>query len=701
MVILLDPSYNPDGQQRFSTWVNSNKGVHTIANVNSRELNEPWPRGRTNHYWFDLNRDWLLLTHPESQGRVKTFHEWKPTVLTDHHEMGSNNTFFFQPGIPSRTNPNTPQMNQDLTGKIGEFHAKALDSIGSLYYTKESFDDFYYGKGSTYPDINGAIGILFEQASSRGHKQSTVNGDMDFPFTIRNQVVTSLSTQDASLAIKNDLLSYKRDFYKDAASERSANAIKAYVIKSRDDAKLDAFIDKLSQHQIDVFSLKSNVNAGSSSYSSDGNSYIIPTDQQQSKLIKAMFEKVTSFNDSLFYDVSAWTFPAAFDLQYDALKSGQLRSGMIGDRVSGHIYNKVFIQPDAEEAPYAYLMNWENTMAASAAYNLLREGLSLKVLTKDVMHPEYDQLFEAGTVIIPTTQKNMSTSEVISKISDQVTQYGVKVYPVATGLNTKGPMLGSPSQRPLKTPRIALVVGSGVKAYDAGHIWHHLDHTMSMPVTLLNVEDIGAASLQSYNTLIMADGRYASLSEDQLHHLTHWLKSGGKIMAFKRAIDWLNGKKLVQISRTKSDSKGKTMQLPYSKSSSTWGARRIGGSIFNTQVDLSHPLFYGYEDDQVAFMKRGTTFYDPIANPYATPARYTDDPLVSGYIHKSQIKSLSNSAAVTVFGQGRGKVICFSDNPLFRGYWWGGFRVFNNAILFGDILSTGTTGDDAHGHGHE
>jgi hypothetical protein len=157
LVILFDPSFNPDGLQRFAYWANTNKNQNLTADPNDREYNEVWPRGRTNHYWFDLNRDWLPAQLPESQARIKTFSEWLPNILTDHHEMGTNSSFFFQPGIPSRVNPLTPDMNQKLTQKIGEFHVEAFNELGSLYYSEEDYDDFYYGKGSTYPDINGGI----------------------------------------------------------------------------------------------------------------------------------------------------------------------------------------------------------------------------------------------------------------------------------------------------------------------------------------------------------------------------------------------------------------------------------------------------------------------------------------------------------------------------------------------------------------
>ncbi|HCR54230.1 MAG TPA: zinc carboxypeptidase, partial [Cytophagales bacterium] len=199
-IILFDPSFNPDGLQRFSTWANSHKSQLISPDGYDMEHNEAWPGGRTNHYWFDLNRDWLPGQLPESQARIAKFHQWKPNLLTDHHEQGTDATFFFMPGEPTRVHPMTPRKNQELTKKLGEFHAKALDKIGSLYFTQEGYDDFYYGKGSTYPDVQGCIGILFEQASSRGHAQESENGLLRFPFTIRNHFTTMLSSLEGANA---------------------------------------------------------------------------------------------------------------------------------------------------------------------------------------------------------------------------------------------------------------------------------------------------------------------------------------------------------------------------------------------------------------------------------------------------------------------------------------------------------------------
>jgi len=171
-IIILEPSQNPDGLSRFALWANMHKGQLLIDDANHREHNEGWPSGRTNHYWFDLNRDWLLLQHPESRARIARFHAWRPNILTDAHEMDTGSTFFCQPGIPSRQNPLTPDLNLALTRLIAGYHAAAFNARGVLYFSEQNFDDFYYGKGSTYPDIQGSIGILFEQASSRGLLQS-------------------------------------------------------------------------------------------------------------------------------------------------------------------------------------------------------------------------------------------------------------------------------------------------------------------------------------------------------------------------------------------------------------------------------------------------------------------------------------------------------------------------------------------------
>ena len=295
VVILFDPSYNPDGLQRFSQWANTHKSNILNPDSNDREYTEAWPRGRTNHYWFDMNRDWLPVQLPESKVRIKSFTEWLPNILTDHHEMGTNATFFFQPGIQSRVNPLTPKMNQTLTREIGEFHAEALNKIGSLYYTEESYDDFYYGKGSTYPDVNGSIGILFEQASSRGHIQESDNGILTFPFTIRNQFNTALSTLKAAKNMRVKLLDYQRTFYSDALREAKQSKQKSIVFgNAKDPATSYRLAEILKRHQIKVHTLNKNTTIKGKKYVKDA-SYVVPLNQKKNKLAHAMFDTQTKF----------------------------------------------------------------------------------------------------------------------------------------------------------------------------------------------------------------------------------------------------------------------------------------------------------------------------------------------------------------------------------------------------------------------
>ena len=303
-IILLDPSFNPDGLQRFAHWANTNKSLYLNSDSNDREFSENWPKGRTNHYWFDMNRDWLPVQLPESNVRIETFHKWYPNVLTDHHEMGTNSTFFYQPGIPSRVNPLTPKKNQILTAKIGKYHEKKLSEIGSLFYSEEDYDDFYYGKGSTFPDINGGIGILFEQGSSRGHLQESINGEISFPFTIKNQLMTSLSTLDASIGLKTELLDYQYDFFVNSIKIANKNKNNYTIVgDKKDKSKLFHFYEILKKHKIEIKKLKKNRIVNGIEFEQE-NSFLIPKNQKNSRLINAMLENRTKFKDSLFYDVS-------------------------------------------------------------------------------------------------------------------------------------------------------------------------------------------------------------------------------------------------------------------------------------------------------------------------------------------------------------------------------------------------------------
>ncbi len=278
-VILLDPSLNPDGLGRFAHWANTNRGMVLNADPGHREHREPWPGGRTNHYWFDLNRDWLLLQHPESMNRMATWKAWQPNLVGDFHEMGSDSTFFFQPGVPSRRNPLIPRRNVELTEEIAAHHAAVFDGAGRLYYSREGFDDFYLGKGSTYPDAHGAVGFLFEQASAEGRLIETANGELAFGFGIKNQLLASLSMVEGRGGKRLELLEHQRDFFRGAVAAAGEAGPAAYVFHlDGDRGRAHRMLDLLLRHEIEVYETTEEIEVSGRVYT-PGASWLAPLAQ--------------------------------------------------------------------------------------------------------------------------------------------------------------------------------------------------------------------------------------------------------------------------------------------------------------------------------------------------------------------------------------------------------------------------------------
>ena len=678
VIILLDPSMNPDGHTRFSTWVNSNRGKNLVADPNNREQNEMWPRGRTNHYMFDLNRDWLPIQQPESKNRVKQFHRWKPNIVTDHHEMGTSSTFFFQPGIPSRTNPNTPKANQELTAKIGEFHAEALDNIKSLYYSKEDYDDFYYGKGSTFPDIQGSIGILFEQASSRGHAQESPNGILTFPFTIKNQFTTTLSTAKAAVEMREELLQYQKSFYLNAQEEASKDTRKGIVFGSKNDvSRPRALADILIHHEIDVYELQDDTKEGSQSFSS-GSSFFVPLNQPQYRLINIMFEEVTTFKDSLFYDVSAWTLPHAFNLDYkyvNSTKPGYTRSLYTGEdnRKFGNL-----------SLSYAYAFKWDDYYAPKLLWKLLERNLRLKVATQPFAINGEE--FPRGSIMISTQIQDHSEQDLVSLLNEASKDSKVEIYGISTGF-TSGVNLGSRTFINVKKPKIAMLVESDIRSYDAGEIWHLLDYRFDIDITQIPMRVFNKIALDEYDVLILPDGRYAD-TRSRFKELRAWVEKGGTLIAFKDANSRLKKCEIVDLSINSPMDLEKSRQN-YADLKANNGSKRTGGSIFMANLDNTNPIGYGYNKRELPVFVNSNNFFNIPDNVYSYPLQFTSKPLLSGYVAEENLKRIKRKAAIVVNKTGRGRVISFSFNPNFRAFWYGTNKLFINAIFFGSMIESG------------
>ncbi|WP_298895397.1 M14 family metallopeptidase [uncultured Psychroserpens sp.] len=668
-VILFDPSLNPDGLQRFAYWANTNKSNNLNPDPNDREYREVWPGGRTNHYWFDMNRDWLPVQLPESRARIASFHKWLPNILTDHHEMGTNASFFFQPGIPSRTHPLTPKLNQELTKSIGNYHAKAFDKIGSLYYTEESFDDFYYGKGSTFPDINGGIGILFEQASSRGHIQESANGILTFPFTIRNQFTAALSTLEAGKNMRQEILQYQHDFYKNARKEASKENGKGIVFgDEKDAAKTYHLAEILKRHRIDFHEIKSDFTTNGKRFKK-GYAYIIPKNQKNTRLINAMFEKRTKFQDSLFYDVSAWTFPLAFGLDY---------AEGISTSNAGAKVEKLSMRSGVVSAKsnYAYLMEWHEYYSPKALNKILESGLRAKVGMKQFSMN--GKTYDYGTILIPIQNQKKSADQLYSFLQKVAADCHINIDAVNTGL-TEGIDLGSNQFRALTQPKVAIIVGDGIRSYDAGEIWHLFDQRYDMRLTKLDTRSLSRVNLSRYNTIILPSGSVSATKQ-----LKEWVQNGGTLIGYRSALNWLKRNEFIKLDFKKMERQA--TDISFEQRGNFNGAQVVGGAIFEAEQDRSHPINFGYKNDRIALFRNNTMFMKADKQSYNNPIRYTKTPLLSGYISKPNLDSLSLTVPFKVNRLGGGNVVVFTDNTNFRAFWYGTNKLMMNAIFFREEL---------------
>ena len=674
-IILLDPSFNPDGLQRFSQWANSNKNQSLTADPNDREYNQYWPRGRTNHYWFDLNRDMLPNQLVETNAKVKTFTEWLPNILTDHHEMGTNSSFFFQPGVPERKNPLISDLNQALTREIGTYHEKALNSIGSLYYSEEDYDDFFFGKASTYPDANGSIGILFEQGSSRGHIQESVNGILTFPFTIRNQLTAAFSTLEAAKNMRVKLLNYMKDFYDNQIELNPKSSDNIVFGKLKDESTVYHLADLLNSHKIKFNKISEDVVLNGKKYTKD-NSFIIPMNQPKRTLINAMFYTQTEFKDSLFYDVSAWTFPLAFNVNYsytDNLSKSSV-SKLFGEEVTE---TKKPVGNVDSKSEYAYLFEPHEYYAQAAVYHLIKEGIRVKTATRKFSINGKE--FDFGTYLIPVQNQSMNSEDIYNKLLEISNTYNINFESQATGI-TSGIDLGSDYFIIVNEPKIGLIVGDGVRSYDAGEIWHLLDTRYNIPITKLDVDDLRYIDLSKYSHIILPDYNGSKLRSEQINE---YINGGGNLIAYRNSVKWVSNN-LNELEFLTNDLKASGVS--FSDREKFYGAQQTGGAIFESNIDRSHPVNYGIESNTLPLFRNSNVYMSKSEQSFNNPITYSSNPLMSGYISEENISLLKNSVPFKVIRSGKGKILLMTDNTNFRAFWFGTNRILLNMLFHSNIM---------------
>jgi hypothetical protein len=689
-VVLLDPMLNPDGLGRFSQWVNQHRGHVPVADPASREHQEAWPGGRGNHYWFDLNRDWLLLTQPESRARIAIWRHWRPNVVADFHEMGSDSTYFFQPGDPRRQNPLTPEENLRLTRELARHHAAALNRAGRLYYSEETFDDYYYGKGSTYPDLQGAVGILFEQASVRGHVRDTAQGLRDLGFAVQNHFWASFSTLEGAVRLREDLLRLQARFFHEARAEGRRRAAAGYVFGAAEDpVRTTRLAELLAGHGIRVHGLAAPVTAGGRRFE-PGSAFVVPFDQRQYRLVRTLFEDVAEFPATTFYDVSTWALPRAFHLPAAELPATTEGRGAVGDAVA------VPAPPSppvpAVEGTYALAFDWSPLTAPRSLYRLLSAGGLARVATRPFTATTADgaRRFEAGAIVVPVAGQPIPLADLAEWAATTAREDGAAVVAVTSGLTPAGADLGSPGVLPVQAPRPLLVVGSGVSPTAAGALWHFVDRELRLPLAMIEREAFERTALEGYSHLILPDGEYGRGTEAARARLEGWVRAGGVLVATERAALWIAHRLLDMAPEAAATGSAPDGAAPPRRSYAGYEdereAEQVSGAAFAVDLDLTHPLAFGYRADPLAVFRTHARVLAPSANPYENVGLYTAAPRLSGYASERNQQRIAGSAAVIARRLGRGTVILLADDPVFRGIQRGTEKLLANALFFGSLI---------------
>jgi hypothetical protein len=672
-VIIVDPAINPDGIDRFAEWVNSHKSFVDNDDTQEIEHSEAAPGGRGNHYWFDLNRDWINLQQPESQARIAALIDWRPNVYTCAHEQGTNANYHFSPGEPTRWHPLIPEQARSFIHHLAkDYYVPAFDRRKVLYFSGEVFDDYYPGRGREYLDFHGGIAILWEQPSSRGFSQRSNNGTITFPSAILNQLTAELATIRGSYDLRKELLDYQKTYFRNASGEAAKDPVKAYIFGSETDRTAAYHLAELvKRNNIEIYRLSKPVETAGRKYKPES-SYVVPLNQKQYRLVHALFEIREQYSDSLAYDITGWTLPFAFNLDYSKLGAGVYNASLLGERFEEGFPQGKFTQ---SADPYAYLFEWSEYYSPRALYRLLDAGIYVKV-AHDAFTAD-DRTFARGSIVIPLGEAYQTKpAEEIRQLIDVITREdAIDVYAVASGY-TEGHNLGSSAFSPVRKPVVA-VLGT------AGAVWHLFDRRYEIPVSLIG--SIARTDLSRYNVLIVAGG---SISPSEATILKDWVNAGNTLVGYENALYSFVQAGLASaefITHNAASYKGS-----YAGFNVASNAERIAGVIFQTKIDPTHPLLWGYAKDELPVFKKNNLIVRSPENTLSVPVSYTAKPLLSGNVLPRVAASLANTPVVIGYRSGQGRVIAFTIDPNFRAIWYGTDKLTANAVFWGNLINGAT-----------
>lgn len=699
-VILVTAVFNPDGHAHRISWMDTFSSNVVNPDPNHIEHDYDSQLARTNHYGFDLNRQWLSATQPEARAWMRQWHRWRPNVSVDYHEMGSEQTYYFAPGIPSRNHPLIPDEAMSLLEDVVAPAEAFMDRQARLYFHGDRYDHFFLGKGAGFPLINGGIGILHEASAARGIALETGNGIRTYRENILKHFRTSIANAEGAAANRERLLAFQKRFYDTASSRANDHDVKAYVFAAPGDkARLFHFVDLLNFHRIQVYALQQDITQDGIRFRA-GEALVVPLDQPQHQLIRAMFERQTEFEDTTFYDVSTWTVPLAYGMEHAALSGRRVDRNLLGPEIA--LEMPIANAPD--EASYAYAFDWSEYYAPRALYRVVDAGLLARVSPK----PFTAQTTRGpvgmgrGSIVVSFDRQHERRADILQLMQTIAREDGVTVHALTSGrsaIGLAGPDIGGQFFEALKKPSVLLIVGRDMDWYNAGEVWHLLDHRMEIPVTLRDRSRLAGVKLARYTHIVYAGGEYEDYQPEYAGRIRQWVEDGGTIIGIRNGADWVRANVLDWVDPLTLPPGTQAVEpesghvplpaadvvperFPYEEKERRDPLPVIGGAIFAGDLDITHPLGFGYARREIALHKNTNTVMARPQNPYASVITYATPPLLSGYASDENLQQLEGTAALIAERKGNGAVVLFADDPNFRGTWFGTNKLFLNALFF-------------------
>lgn len=676
MVVIIDPCMNPDGRERYVNWYNQVANAIPNPDVNTREHREGWAPGRTNHYLFDLNRDWVWQTQIESAQRMQIYQEWMPHVHVDFHEQGYNDNYYFAPAAQPMHEQIT-EWQRIFQQKIGENNAKYFDEKGWLYFTRERFDLLYPGYGDTYPTYNGAIGMTYEMAghSLGGLAVRLENGDtLTLKDRIDRHFTTTISTLEACFNNRQELVSQFADYFRPLGKEM-------YVLKSGNLDRLIQLSELLDKNHIQFGTPKAGIRIKARAHLSSleetitvgPGDLVVPLAQPKSKLAKVLMEKETRLVDSLTYDITAWSLPYAYGLEaYETKAQIELTEFSLPQ----------YQQMSISQKPYAYLLNWKSIDDARFLSRALEMGMKANYFEKSFRFEGNE--FNEGTLLFNRIENESISGGFHNMISQLAKELGQDLVPVYSGSAIGSIDLGSSKINFLKDPNILLLSGDGISTGNFGEIWHFFEQEIRKPINIMKKGMFSRIALDDYDILILASGSYPDLTDDKgFERIDGWVKNGGKLVLFDRAIDGFIGEQKFSLEKSEENEEADEAprMYPFANEERENLSKYIQGGIVKVNMDKTHPLAFGY-DDLYFTLKLGSEKYELLDEGWNVGYIASGNDAIAGFIGAESSKNLSDALVFGVENRGKGSVVYFVDNPLFRAFWQNGKLLVANAAFF-------------------